>query len=141
MLVFTLAACGDEVTETYATWHEASDAGAVQRGWMRSFVPISAVAITDTHDLDSNAQTQLFTVAPSQVPAMVRGMRGLTITETTVPPQILVALQLDRADWKAVGSHVVCDEGDFGFLFVHMETGRSAYVNAMPTGAKTTCSN
>ena len=96
-LVFTLAACGEVITETYATWQEASDAGAVRRGWMRSFVPTSAIDLKDTHDLDSNAQTLLFTVQPSQVPAMVRGMRNLTKTETTVPQKILDALRLDPA--------------------------------------------
>lgn len=141
--MFTLAACGEVITETYATWQEASDAGAVRRNWMRSFVPTSAIDLKDTHDLDSNAQTLLFTVQPSQVPAMVRGMRNLTKTETTVPQKILDALRLDPAEGKAVDGHLVCDEGELGFLFVHTRTGRSAYTNVLSADAETvakTCS-
>ena len=108
---------------------------------MRSVVPTSAVEIKDTHDLDSNAQTLLFKVPPSQVTAMVRGMPNLPKTDVGVPPNILDVLQTGWDDRKSVDGHVVCDEGDLGFLFVHPETGRAAYVNVLPTDSKTTCSN
>lgn len=91
----------------------------MQRGWVRSFGPTSAVEIKDTHDLDSNAQTLLFTVPPSQVTAMVRGMPTLPKTDPSVPLNILGVLQAGWDDWKCVDGHVVCDEGDLGFLFVH----------------------
>lgn len=94
-------------------------AGAVQRGWMRSFVPTSAVEIKDTHDQGSNAQTLLFTVPPSQVTAMVRGMPNLPKTNPSGPLNIFGVLQAGWDDWKSVDGHVVCDEGDLGFLFVH----------------------
>jgi hypothetical protein len=135
-VVLTLAGCSDVYTETYATWQEAKDAGAVQRGWIGSFVPTSAVDIKETHNIDTNVQTLLFAVPPSQVPAMVRGMRTLAKTDMTIHPLLVDDLRLDMNDWEPFDRYIVCDEGNLGFLFVHSATGRSAYFNVQWEAAR-----
>lgn len=50
---------------------------------------------------------------------MVRGMPNLPKTDPSGPLNILGVLQAGWDDCKSVDGHVVCDEGDLGFLFVH----------------------
>jgi hypothetical protein len=134
--VLTLAGCSDVYTETYATWQEAKDAGAMERGWIGSFVPTSAVDIKETHNIDTNVQTLLFAVPPSQVPEMVREMRPLANTDMTMQRLPLDDSRLDMKDWESFDRYIVCDEGSLGFLFVHTATGRSAYFNVQWEAAK-----
>lgn len=67
---------------------------------------------------------------------MVRGMRALMKTDTTVQSLLVHDLRLDMNDWESFDGYIVCDEGDLGFLFVHTKTGRSAYFNVQWEAAK-----
>lgn len=55
----------DVVTASYATLAEARQAGAVERGWIPSFVPPGAHELREAHDPDTNRQWGLFNFAAS----------------------------------------------------------------------------
>jgi len=61
---------GEDIHAEYATYADAEADGAVERGWIRDFVPTSAVNIRDSHNLDSNAQWMSFEFDPSDRPKM-----------------------------------------------------------------------
>jgi hypothetical protein len=52
----TAVGCGDlqVVTNSYATLEEARAAGAVERGWIPSFLPPSAYEIREAHDREGS---------------------------------------------------------------------------------------
>ena len=80
-LAISLVACGEDKKATYSTWVEAKRAGAVDKGWIPSFVPTSARDLNDMHNLDTNWQRLEFTVPAEDVGAMVKSMTprsGLT---------------------------------------------------------------
>ncbi len=47
----------------FANLTEARDAGAIERGWIPSFMPASSEEIREVHDIDTNAQWMRFRVA------------------------------------------------------------------------------
>ena len=53
--IFLSCGEGDLISEHYRTWKEATNAGAVSRGWLPPFLPESTTEIWETHDLDTNA--------------------------------------------------------------------------------------
>jgi hypothetical protein len=122
-LLLLLAGCGDQVYESYATYAEAQRAGAIERGWVPAFVPASARAISDSHNLDTNRQTLRFTIPPAQLKAMVTGLRLISAQDTKA------AAELSRANGRAPGAatYVVCSENQNGALAVDHTSGRAVY--------------
>lgn len=49
-----LVACSEQVDEAYPTLAEAVAAGAIERGWLPSWLPDSSKDILESHDLDTN---------------------------------------------------------------------------------------
>jgi hypothetical protein len=58
-----LAGCDDMlVRASYPDWKAAEQDGAFRRGWLPSWMPVSAREIEDLHDLDTNVQAMRFVV-------------------------------------------------------------------------------
>lgn len=76
LLALLLLGCSEQIDETYLTYADAQRAGAIERGWVPSFVPSSARDLKDTHDLDTSRQTLRFTIPPSAAADMVPGFRA-----------------------------------------------------------------
>jgi hypothetical protein len=57
-----LAACAETVDESYATFADAQAAGAVVRGWVPEWLPVSASNIREAHNLDTNSFMVRFAV-------------------------------------------------------------------------------
>lgn len=68
----------ENVVSTYPTYSDAIRDGAHDRGWLPPFVPPSAFAIREVHDLDTNRQWIRFSV-PADDMAALRGV-GAPIT-------------------------------------------------------------
>lgn len=122
-LLLSLAACSEQIEETYPTWAEAQRAGAVDRGWVPDFVPSSARQIEDTHDLDSNRQTLRFTAPPSDVSAMVEGLRPVSAENESAAADLLKKHGFS----PAAEAYVTCFRPLSGVLVVDRETGRAVY--------------
>jgi hypothetical protein len=57
---FALAGCGETPEVHYPTYEAAVSAGAILRGWIPAFLPKSAVAIHEIHDIDTNKSMLAF---------------------------------------------------------------------------------
>lgn len=127
LIATSLAACRDTVEKRYADLAEARRDGAVDRGWIPDFVPDSAHNFHDVHDLDNNAQTLSFTVATSDVPAMVAGLTPLS------PPDVALANRALKSADPASSNVVVavCARASRGWMAVDVNSGRSTYVRAI----------
>ena len=123
-----LTACGDITEERYDTYAEARDAGMIERGWMPDFVPTSATDIHDVHDLDTNAQTLIFSVPTSEVPATTARFRPAPTEDRAIARRMIADI-----GWEpdAVGAEIqayqLCRGEDPGMLFVNHQTGVIAY--------------
>lgn len=122
LLLYT-SACSEEVEETYPTWAEAQRAGAVERGWIPTFVPESARAIRDSHDLDSNRQTLFFVAPPSDVEAMVVGLPSLSVANQAAVSD----LSREHGLAPASNAYMVCARPLNGILVLDRESGRVVY--------------
>ena len=129
-LVLSLGACSDVMEEHFATWADADRAGAVERGWVPAFVPKSATNISETHNIDTNAQTLEFTARGSDVQGMVAGLRLVSAEDQSAAAEL--------ADDVGIGgnseTYVVCSRPlNFvskplnGALLVRRESGRVVY--------------
>lgn len=127
VLLLSLGACSTQVEEAYPTWADAERAGAVERGWIPTFVPSSARDIRESHDLDSNRQTLRFTARSSDVRAMVEELRPVSIENERE------VVKLSRTHGFAVESeaYVVCSNPLKGALVVDRESGRALYTTAI----------
>lgn len=123
ILLLSLAACSEQVEETYPTWAEAQRAGAVERGWIPDFVPESAREIRDSHDLDSNRQTLFFVARPSDVEAMVAGFPSVSIANQAAASY----LSQEHGLAPVSDAYVVCARPLNGALVVDRESGRAVY--------------
>ena len=63
LLLAGLSACiaAEEVENSFDDYGQAIDAGMIERGWIPAWLPETAVAIREKHDLDTNAGLLLFT--------------------------------------------------------------------------------
>jgi len=136
-LVLCLAACDETQRASYATYEAAAQAGAVQRGWIPSFVPQSAIEMTEAHDLDLNTQRLRFRIPLGDVPRMTAGMEPLPLAEASAPsvrspalsgdwPEELTtpgqapraSLRLYRASATGADAHCLAVELDRGMVYV-----------------------
>lgn len=77
-------ACGVSPHAQYATYAAAESAGAVTRRWIPPYVPRSATAISEVHDLDLNTQRLRFRAPAADLRAMVDGFAHLALEEARV---------------------------------------------------------
>lgn len=122
-LLLSLAGCSEQMDETYATYADAQDAGAIERGWIPAFVPASARDITDSHNLDTNRQALQFTIPPSQVGPMVAGLPSVSAEDKRAAAE----LSREHGLGAATDAYVVCSDPLNGALAVDRESGRAVY--------------
>lgn len=122
-LLLSLVACNEQMEETYTTYADAQDAGAIERGWIPAFVPASARDITDSHDLDTNRQTLQFTIPPSHVGPMVAGLPSVSAEDHRAAAE----LSREHGLGAATDAYVVCSDPLNGALAVNSESGRAVY--------------
>lgn len=127
VLALSLTGCNEQVDESYSTYSEAQRAGAVERGWIPSFVPSSARDLEDSHDLDTSRQTLRFTIPPAAVPAMVSGFRALSADDKSAASELIEQHAL------AVASkvYVVCSTYRNGALAVDTESGHVVFTTTV----------
>lgn len=123
ILLLSLAACSEQVEETYPTWAEAQRAGAVERGWIPTFVPQTAREIRDSHDLDSNRQTLFFVARPADVEAMVADFPSVSVANQAAVSD----LSREHGFAPASDAYMVCARPLNGALLVDRESGRAVY--------------
>lgn len=121
--ILFLSACSEQMEEHYATWHDAEKAGAIERGWVPSFVPASATGISDSHDLDRNTQTLQFTVPLTDISMMVSRFPSIKANDENAADEL--AQELGFADGS--DSYLVCSSIRNGVLLVDRDTGQAAY--------------
>lgn len=63
LLLAGLSACiaAEEVENSFDNYGQAVDAGMIERGWIPAWLPETAVAIHEKHNLDTNASLLFFT--------------------------------------------------------------------------------
>lgn len=59
LMVLALSGC-EVLSARYATLQEAAADEAIERGWLPEWLPIDAIDIQETHDLDSNESWLVF---------------------------------------------------------------------------------
>lgn len=119
-LLLLLLGCNEQVEESYSTYSEAQRAGAVERGWVPTFVPSSARELRDSHDLDTSRQTLRFTIPPSTVADMVSGFHAISAEDKTAALELIDQHALATASQV----YVVCSRYQNGALVVDAESGR-----------------
>jgi len=122
-LLLSLVGCSDWVKESYASRADAERAGAIERGWVPAFVPASAHDIRDIHNLDTNAQTLEFTARPSDLQAMVAGLRSVSTEDRNAAAELSKDLGLAGI----TEAYVVCSEILNGALVVDRGSGHAIY--------------
>lgn len=124
-----LTACDDVIDERYATYAEARAAGMIERGWLPDFVPTSATDIHDVHDLDTNAQTLIFSAPGSDVPEMTARFRPAPAEDRAIARRMIADLGWEPdATGASIQAYQLCRANVPGGLFVNNETGVIAYV-------------
>jgi hypothetical protein len=94
--LLALAGCRETYRARYATYRDAEQRGAVQRGWIPAFVPRSATDIAEAHQLDMNTQRLRFRAPEAELRALVAGLRPLSLEEARSPSVRAPAL---RGPW------------------------------------------
>lgn len=89
---------GETLEAHYSTYAEAERESAVERGWIPPFVPHTATAIADVHNLDTNAQVLRF-----EAPAEDLGEMASLLAE------------VEAEDMAGIPSHVREDENPASF--------------------------
>lgn len=130
-LLFWLAGCGEAVDESYATWAEAREAGAIEKGWIPSFVPPTARDLRDRHDLDTNAQRLTFSAPPSDTSKMVRGLRPVTNEDADAASRLAHEIKWN-SEKAPIEAYLVCSQLPLrnpwaGAVLVERATGRAMY--------------
>jgi hypothetical protein len=137
VLGFVNAGCRDldVVTESYATLQEATQAGAVDRGWVPRGLPAGTREIREAHDLDSNRQWGLFNF-PQNEGETLRMLLGPELSlaglRCTAPRRIewwpvLLREELDHEQIMSTGARAYsAREGDLIFV-VNWNQGRAYY--------------
>lgn len=126
LLAFFTSACGEVSDERYSDFNAAKADGAVQRGWIPTFVPQSAYDIHDVHDVDTNAQSLGFKVPASDLAAMISDMRVAHANEAEAVRRVVKA-----AGWQAsphdLVTYQLCQEGRPAALAINRNTGAAFY--------------
>ena len=72
---------GERPVAEYATRAEADAAGAFTRGWLPAFLPASARALREVHDLDTNERWLRFDADSAELAALVTRLAPLTLAD------------------------------------------------------------
>jgi hypothetical protein len=85
-----LAACSGATvhTATYATMGEATQAGAVERGWVPAVIPADAFELRAAYDVDGDRRWGLFNFRPEDEPALRAILADAEVSVTGVEMDI-----------------------------------------------------
>lgn len=72
---------GLDMDASYPTFAEAIADGAVERGWIHDFVPVSATDIQESHNLDSNRQWLTFRFDAADLSTILERLEPAEMTE------------------------------------------------------------
>ena len=115
LMALTVVAAACDVLEVqeaeYEHYQQMIEDGAIERGWVPSFVPASASGIHERHDLDTNQVWVRFHFDPTHLESMVGGCRktspeGGHAARRPVCKHKLVAGRLGRA-FSAVATRIL----------------------------------
>lgn len=127
LMVLFASACGETTDERYPDFKAAQDNGAVQRGWIPTFMPPSAYDIHDVHDLDSNAQSLSFRAPIAYIPTMVADMTPAPATEATTVRRIVEAAGWSESAPGDITTYPLCQHDRPAALTVRAKTGAAFY--------------
>jgi photosystem II stability/assembly factor-like uncharacterized protein len=75
---YSAAVHTENVVESYPTYADAMRGGARERGWLPDFVPTTATAIREVHNLDSGEQWLRFALPPAELDALATRFRPVS---------------------------------------------------------------
>jgi len=120
----------------YKTFAEAQADGAIERGWLPTFLPASATDIRDVHNIDTNARWLAFHAPIVDLRLMVQGFKTLSYAEARRtalprpwrvggwwPPELSEPLLATPRDTDRL-AYYRADEDDL-CLAVEWQTGRA----------------
>lgn len=81
-VVYSAAVHTENVIETYPTHADALRGGARNRGWLPGFVPSTATAIREVHNLDSGEQWLRFALPPAELDALAARILAIPTDKT-----------------------------------------------------------
>ena len=124
------------VTASYASRSDARESGAIDRGWIPSWLPDSAQDIREAHGLDSNRRWGLFNFAPAEAdrirsvlhaePISLAGVRCDMPARVEWWPRMLRG-ELDRARIKDAALEAYRTRSDNLVVVVNWKQGRAYY--------------
>ena len=124
-----LSGCSDVKDERFATWTDARQAGAIERGWIPPFVPASARDISDTHNLDTNEQMLTFIVPPEAVKPMLESITPRTELKGAAAIKAFAAVEWNESAAKEAEAILLCTRTNSGGLVANHRTGEAVYVS------------
>ncbi len=134
ILVMT-AACEklDTVENVYPDAPEAIRAGAVERGWIPAFLPLSAKEITEKHNLDTNEVWLRFSMDSGELDSIEKSCQQIEAVEAAFPrkgggdwwPEPLTEKQRGSQQQASGYTHYRCGNG--GSIAVERDGHRVFY--------------
>jgi hypothetical protein len=133
-IALILSACSEIVDERYASWNEAEQAGAVERGWVPPFVPAAARNLRSVHDLDLNSNRLTFELPPEAVQPMIDRISPVSQLRGEA-----LEVALDEAGWNRrrvarVTAHMMCTQTYSGAIVAERDTGHIVYLSPAEWG-------
>jgi hypothetical protein len=64
----------DVSSESYRSYSDADGAGLFRRGWLPSYIPVSASSISEIHDVDTNERCASFSIAPADLDSFAESL-------------------------------------------------------------------
>lgn len=117
----TIAACqrAEVVESVYPNAQAAIRAGAIERGWIPSSLPPSAMDIRECHNLDTNQVWLRFSQDPSDLGSFTKSCRRIDVTEVALPrrgsgdwwPDALTESQAGSQRKTREYEHYRCEDG------------------------------
>jgi hypothetical protein len=129
-----ISACGDAVDERYGTWHDAKLAGAVERGWVPPFVPMTARNLRSIHDLDTDSQRLTFRLPPQAIQPMIDDIAPLSRLNGDMLQRAINKIGADKGPSTTSAAYMMCTNKFSGAIIVTPETGDVTYVTPAEWG-------
>lgn len=129
-----LSACGDVVEEHYGSWHEAERAGAIERGWVPSFVPTTARDLRGVHDLDLNSQRLTFRLSPGAVQPMIDEVAPLSRVNGNMLQKAIAEVGWSQGVGTTVVAYMMCNDKLSAVIVAEPDAGKVAYLSPAEWG-------
>ncbi|MGK7949074.1 MAG: hypothetical protein AB4368_09785 [Xenococcaceae cyanobacterium] len=97
-------------SNTYQNYEETVAKGAIERGWIPDFLPVSAINIQEKHDLDTNEIILKFNFDLTDSEKLLQSCQS---TNTFSPPTRLTAKWWSNDMINSADSHFYCNDGSY----------------------------